>query len=202
MNHVGPAADGTIFDVLLLVALSDVEGDDDFFAAGAADIGSFVLHGEIASLRNAPTGEPSVRNSCPAYMTISPETKCESQIAAEATLAKALAPEEIRVGDFVTPLYVIAEVPSYWWRCDSWSLPPEEPVRIRITTLSDGTPYKVRSVCVPFVFVKAPCGEHKSFDLRTYQLARLNPSHAKQAWKAMKKSAKSKAAPAAAQSSC
>ena len=64
-------------------------------------------------------------------MTTSPETKCKSQRAAKATLAKALAPEEIRSGDFVTPLYVIAEVPSYWWCAESWNQPLDEPVRIR-----------------------------------------------------------------------
>ena len=44
-NDVGAAADGAIFDVLLLVALGDVDGDDDLFAAGAAEVGGFVVHG-------------------------------------------------------------------------------------------------------------------------------------------------------------
>jgi hypothetical protein len=123
-------------------------------------------------------------------MTSSPETKCKRQRAAEATLAKALAPEEIRAGDFVTPLYVIAEVPSFWWCAESWNQPLDEPVRIRFRAPSEGAPFKVRSVCLPFVLVKTAAGEQKTLDLRTYQLARIDRAHAKRAWKATKKAAR------------
>jgi hypothetical protein len=127
-------------------------------------------------------------------MTTSPETKCKSRSAAEATLAKALAPEEIRPGDFVTPLYVVAEVPSFFWCAEAWSMPIDEPVRIRFTR-SEGEPLKVCSVCVPFVLVKLAAGEQKTIDLRSCQLARLDRSHARRAWKALKKAAKKKATP-------
>ena len=128
-------------------------------------------------------------------MTISPETNCKSTEAAEATLAKPLAPEDIRQGDFVTPLWVIAEIPSFWWRCDSWSLPIEEPVRIRFLPNYEGVPLKVRSVCVPFVLVKAPSGEQKVLDLRSCQLAKLDSAHAVRAWKALKRTARDKKEP-------
>ena len=110
-----------------------------------------------------------------------------STTAAEATLAKALAPEDIRAGDFVTPLFVIAEVPSYWWFGDEWTLPRDQPVRIRFTSACDGAPLKVQSVCLPFVLVKTPAGDRGTLDLRKCQLARLDKSHAKRAWKAYKK---------------
>ncbi len=125
-------------------------------------------------------------------MTTSPDTKCKRAAAAEATLAKALAPEEIRRGDFVTPLFVISELPSFWWRSDSWVLPLEEPVRIRFMPPLEGTPLKVLSVCVPFVLVKSAAGEQKTLDLRTCQLARLDRSHARRAWKAIRKPARRK----------
>ena len=127
-------------------------------------------------------------------MTTSPQTKCKRAAAAEATLAKALAPEDIRQGDYVTPLFVIAEVPSFWWCAESWNLPLNEPVRIRFRAPSEGTPLKVRSVCVPFVLVKSPGGEQKTLDLRACQLARLDRSHAKRAWKAFRKASKKKPA--------
>jgi hypothetical protein len=130
-------------------------------------------------------------------MTLSPKSKCTLAAAAEATLAKALAPEEVRPGDFVTPLFVIAEVPSYWWCADDWNLPRDQPVRIRLTATCEGAPLKVRSVCLPFVLVKTAVGEQSTLDLRTYQLARLNRSHAKRAWKAIKKAARRKRASAA-----
>src|SRR6476660_2205769 len=120
-------------------------------------------------------------------MVSSREKDRTSTTAAEATLAKALAPEEIRAGDFVTPLFVIAVVPSYWWCSDEWSLPRDEPVRIRFTSACDGAPLKVQSVCLPFVLVKTPACDRGTLDLRKCQLARLDESHAKRAWKGYKK---------------
>jgi hypothetical protein len=127
-------------------------------------------------------------------MANSPQTKCDTEAAADATLAKALAPEDIRRGDFVTPLYVIAEMPSFWWRCDGYTLPADQPVRIRLTPSTEGAPLKVRSVCVPFVLAKTACGELRTLDLRTCQLARLNRAHGKQAWKAVRKATRKKTA--------
>ena len=43
-DFVGAAADGAVFDELLAFALAGVDGDDDFLAAGVADVGGFVLH--------------------------------------------------------------------------------------------------------------------------------------------------------------
>jgi hypothetical protein len=121
-------------------------------------------------------------------MASSPQTQTKAtQAAAKATLAKTLAPEEIVAGDFVTPLYMIAEVPSYYWFSESWNLPADKPVRIRFTCGSDGTPLKVTSVCLPFVLVKQAGGTETTLDLRKCQLARLNRRHAKRAWKALKK---------------
>ena len=107
--------------------------------------------------------------------------------AAEATLAKALAPEEIRPGDYVSPLQLVTEVPSFWF-CDAWDLAREEPVRIRYITHCDGAPLRVKSVCLPFVLVKQPSGQTVSLDVRKCQFARLDRRHGRRAWKAFKKS--------------
>jgi hypothetical protein len=121
-------------------------------------------------------------------MASSTQTEIKAtRTAAEATLAKALAPEEIRVGDFVTPLHMIAEVPSYYWFSECWNLPANQPVRIRFTCGSDGTPLKVKSICLPFVLLKQATGSQITLDLRKCQLARLDRRHAKRAWKAFKK---------------
>jgi hypothetical protein len=119
-------------------------------------------------------------------MASSPEIESTSTTAAEATLARALAPEEVRRGDYVAPLYVVAEVPSYWW-CDEWNHPRDQPVRIRFMPPCQGVPLKVRSVCLPFVLVKTVTGDERSIDVRNCQLARLNTAHAKRVWKAIKK---------------
>lgn len=144
----------------------------------------------------AESREPRPRARCLRCMASSPQTDCKSSEAAQATLAKPLAPEDVRPGDFVTLLFVIAEYGSFWWFMESWDQPPEEPVRIRYTPgSSGGIPLKVRSVCLPFVLVKAPSGDHSTLDLRTCQLARLSRSHARRAWKAIKLRSK-KTAPA------
>jgi hypothetical protein len=124
-------------------------------------------------------------------MASSPQTQTKANhAAAEATLAKTLAPEEIRVGDYVTPLHVVAEVPSWYWFSESWNLPVDEPVRIRFTSPSEGLPLKVKSLCLPFVLVKQASGERLTLDLRKCQLARLNRRYSKSAWKAYKKDQK------------
>lgn len=113
-----------------------------------------------------------------------------TQAAAKATLAKTLAPEEICPGDFVTLLHIIAEVPSFYWLSESWTLPVDQPVRIRFTSPSDGLPLKVTSLCLPFVLVKQVSGEQGTLDVRKCQLARLNRRYAKRAWKSYKRARK------------
>lgn len=128
-------------------------------------------------------------HACPRCMASSRQTECTSTPAAEATLAKALAPEDIRPGDFVTPLFVVTEMPSYWWNGGAWDLPYDQPVRIRLTCNCDGMPARVKSICLPFVLTKSPSGDESTLDLRKCQLARLDQRYARLAWKAYKKKA-------------
>jgi len=103
------------------------------------------------------------------------------------TLAKALAPEEIRPGDFVAVLHEIAELPSFYWCADAALHPRDELVRIRFIPTCEALPLKVKSVCLPFVLVKSPRGERQTLDLRKCRLARLEGAYAGVAWKAYKK---------------
>jgi hypothetical protein len=129
-------------------------------------------------------------------MASSRQTQSTSTSAADATLAKALAPEDIRPGDFVTPLFTITEMPSFWWSGEAWNLPHDQPVRIRLTHNCDGMPMRVKSVCLPFVLMKRPSGGQSTIDLRKCQIARLDKVYAKRAWKAYKKgTTKSQALP-------
>lgn len=98
----------------------------------------------------------------------------ETQKKDSATLAKPLAPEEIRAGDYVSPLYVIYEVPSFFWCCDSNLQRRDELVRLCCLPQAGGAPLKVISVCLPFVLVKLPGGERQSLDVRKVRLARLD----------------------------
>ena len=104
-----------------------------------------------------------------------------------ATLAKALAPEDICVGDFVTMLHTITELPSCMWCADASTLPLHEPIRIQFMPLQAGIPLKVQSVCLPFVLVKRPFGDQQTLDVRQVRFARIDREFATEAWKAHKK---------------
>jgi hypothetical protein len=139
-----------------------------------------------------PNGEPRTKNRCHHVMASSRQTSGKVTIDEESSrqdsaLARALAPEEVRAGDYVTLLHEVAEVPSYFWCRDSALLAPEEIVRIRFIPQSCGTPLKVRSICLPFVLVKHPTGEQRPLDLRKHRVARLTKRYALRAWKAYKK---------------
>jgi hypothetical protein len=107
----------------------------------------------------------------------------------DASLAKALAPEEIRRGDFVTALYVISEWPSWFWDDDARH-PREEPVRIRSTPAGDAEPMLVRRICLPFVLVRTPTGDERTLDVRKCRLARLERKFADESRRASRKANK------------
>jgi hypothetical protein len=122
-----------------------------------------------------------------------------SQTETRNELAKTLAAEDVRRGDYVSVLYEIVEFPSFFWCSDSWALPPDQPVRLKWRTADCGLPLKVKAVCLPFVFVKKPCGEYRTLDLRHHVLVRLTPQYGRAVWKALaKQSAAQKANPLAA----
>jgi hypothetical protein len=117
-------------------------------------------------------------------MKSQPSTTCETHV------AKSLAPEDLRCGDFVSILYEITEYPSCFWCGDSRLLPPDEPVRVPYRTADCGAPLKVKAICLPFVFVRKPWGAHRTLDLRQHTLVRLTPDYARHVWKTMSKAAK------------
>jgi hypothetical protein len=113
---------------------------------------------------------------------------CRRADGADLTTAKVLAPEDVRVGDYVTLLHVIEEIPSFWWCGGMGATRPDEPVRVPFIPKKGGVPFRVRSVCLPFILVKSPTGSQRNLDVRRHHLARLDRVHAQAAWKACKKS--------------
>jgi hypothetical protein len=111
----------------------------------------------------------------------------EHEAELQSTLAKALAPEEIRPGDFVAVLHVVYELPSFLWCVDASTLPVHEPVRLQLVPERGGTPLEVKAVCLPFVLVRLPAGQEQTIDVRQHRLARLDRTFALAACKAHKK---------------
>ena len=110
--------------------------------------------------------------------------------AAEPTLAKPLAPEDVRPGDYVAVLDEEYELPTIVWSCDAGITGRDEVVRIRLRPRDATAPMRVEEVCVPYVFVRKPCGKHETLDLRACRLARLNRGYAKRVCKALRNRAR------------
>ena len=99
-------------------------------------------------------------------------------------VARPVAAEDLRGGDFVALLECTYEVPTFFWcGVDASLLPPDEPVRLRIMPPQAGVPLRVESVCLPFVLVKHPAGRSRSLDLRRCRVARLDRRYARRAWR-------------------
>ena len=113
--------------------------------------------------------------------------KTELGKSCESHVARTLAAEDLRCGDFVSVLYEVVDWPSFLWTRDPQLLPPDEPVRIQSRPADSGQPLKVKAICLPFVLVKQPAGQHRILDLRSHHLVRLAPHYAAAVWKSLKK---------------
>ena len=118
------------------------------------------------------------------------EQRDEPLPATDVSLAKVLAPEDVRVGDYVALLHVVCEIPTFCWYDDAPMLPRDEPVRIAFTPECGGVPLCVKSVCLPYVLVKRPTGEKQTLDVRRSRLARLNRDYAAVAWRSLRSNAR------------
>ncbi len=102
-------------------------------------------------------------------------------------VARMLAPEEIRQGDFVSIMNEVIELPSFLWCGESLPTPAETPVRFTRCAADAGAAYRVMSVCIPFVALKSAEGAVRTVDLRREQVARLSAEYAKRLWGELRK---------------
>lgn len=87
--------------------------------------------------------------------------------------AKVLSPEDLRVGDYVSPFNETVEI---LWVHDHTGFPTIEVLRTRIPT--NAIPMKVKAVCLQFLTVKA--GKRtRIIDIRQTELVRLDPDFAR-----------------------
>ena len=89
----------------------------------------------------------------------------------EMEVARAVAPEDIRPGDYVSVLHVIAEMPSWLWDND---LRNTQMVRFAHLPRGQSAPAEVLDVCLPYLLVKTARGKRRLVDVRKYRLARVS----------------------------
>jgi hypothetical protein len=114
--------------------------------------------------------------------------KIKSTAAPQASLAATVAGDDLAVGDYIAILSETREYLSILWDDLAGNgLSPQETVRVSFTPTSAGDPLKIEAICLPFIFVKASSGEHRSLDIRMQRLARLDAEYAKYVLKKSKK---------------
>ncbi len=106
--------------------------------------------------------------------------KTKTTAAPVASLAATVAGDDLGVGQYVALLSEVKEYLSIFWDdCAGSGLSPRETVRIPFMPTSAGEPLKIEAICLPFVFVRTPSGDHRSLDIRMVRLARLDAAYAK-----------------------
>lgn len=104
------------------------------------------------------------------------------------SMARRLAPEDVKPDMFVALHEVICEHATYFLYPDA--LKPVEQQKMRIVWQADGAgkPYRVKAVCLPYVLALEPEGNPRTFDLRKHNLVRLDDAYGRQAFHAIKSS--------------
>jgi hypothetical protein len=105
---------------------------------------------------------------------IAPKGRTDIVMPSKSNIARAVAPEDIRPGAYVTILHVIDEFLPPILCPDDASWRSVQPLRVRWLPCDDPAPMKVKSVCLPFVFVRMPDGMHRSLDVRRHLLAEVS----------------------------
>lgn len=99
------------------------------------------------------------------------------------TAARPFTPDDLRPGDGVTVAHVTAQILA----CED--PPPGDDenrvLRAKLIPESAGYPLRIKQVCLPFVLVKSPTGDHATLDLRRHHLLRLDDAYTRAAFKAL-----------------
>jgi hypothetical protein len=100
------------------------------------------------------------------------------------TVARPLAPEDIRPGSYIAVSQIVWEFCAFWL-AELWCGPPVYSVSL-IAGNDIGTPLRVKEVCLPFVLAQAPDGTHRTIDVRRVRLLLLSDRFGKKASKKLK----------------
>lgn len=96
------------------------------------------------------------------------------------TCAQAVAPEDIRIGDYLAILHYVSEETPMLLGAESTFV---EPKVARMTLMSwDTDPKRVIALCLPFVLVEEPDASRTTLDARRFRLARVSRRFGKSAF--------------------
>lgn len=101
------------------------------------------------------------------------------------TCAQAVAPEDIRVGDYLIVLHTTYELLPMLLGCES-SFAPPKPTRMTLMSW-DTEPKRVVRICLPIILVLEPDGEKDTIDVRRHNLARVDLAFGRTAFKKKEK---------------
>jgi hypothetical protein len=97
------------------------------------------------------------------------------------SLARPLAPEDIRRNTYVAVLTAIVEFFPFW-QDEPW-----RPAKVRRLDLlpgpDGGTPLRVKEVCLPYILVEHPGGQHRTLDVRRFRLGQLSQRYGERAFR-------------------
>ena len=115
------------------------------------------------------------------------ETELETQATTDAGMARAVAPEDLRAGDYIYVLGELLEVMPCLLDREQWQHP--ETVKLMVLPYSGKEPMKVVEVCLPVLLVKDKSGKCETLDARLFRFARLPDRFGRKVFKRLRKSA-------------
>jgi len=103
----------------------------------------------------------------------------------EQNMARALAPEDILIGEYVAFLSMIEEIEPFVF---TFEFSPRTICAPKYESFPCSVePMKVRAVCLPYVFIKDVKGKLRTLDVRQVRLARLPKEYGSSVWKCLRK---------------
>lgn len=119
------------------------------------------------------------------------ERELETHETTDAGLARAVAAEDLRAGDFIYVLGELLEMVPCMLDSERWQHP--ETVKLMVLPYSGKEPMKVVEVCLPVLLVKDKSGQCETLDARLFHFARLPDRFGRKVFKRLRKSAEKQA---------
>jgi hypothetical protein len=111
----------------------------------------------------------------------------ETQERTDAGMARAVAAEDLRAGDYIYVLGELLEMVPLLIDAERWQNP--ESVKLMVLPHSGLEPMKIVEVCLPVLLVKDKSGKCETLDARLFRFARLPDRFGRKVFKRLRKSA-------------